>query len=246
MVVDLGTKYEVSIPVGFSSPLQQDAWQSPDLMPVSFNPCRVFKSAATIGQRIKANFLQPGFNPCRVFKSAATARKDVYISGPTKFQSLSGFQVRCNATTGISNASGVLFQSLSGFQVRCNLPTNGCPFCDGTRFNPCRVFKSAATGLDEVLAEVPTMFQSLSGFQVRCNPIFLPCHEILWQVSIPVGFSSPLQRRNPRLPSIPSLSFNPCRVFKSAATEVLSFVKPPEKLVSIPVGFSSPLQHNDC
>ncbi len=187
-------------------------------MPVSFNPCRVFKSAATIGQRIKANFLQPGFNPCRVFKSAATARKDVYISGPTKFQSLSGFQVRCNATTGISNASGVLFQSLSGFQVRCNLPTNGCPFCDGTRFNPCRVFKSAATGLDEVLAEVPTMFQSLSGFQVRCNPIFLPCHEILWQVSIPVGFSSPLQRRNPRLPSIPSLSFNPCRVFKSAAT----------------------------
>ena len=39
----------------------------------------------------------------------------------TPFQSLSGFQVRCNIAVLVIIAMAVVaFQSLSGFQVRCN------------------------------------------------------------------------------------------------------------------------------
>ena len=62
-----------------------------------------------------------------------------------KFQSLSGFQVRCNPRTlGEIGDFSRVFQSLSGFQVRCNV-----------------IWLS-------VLIRV-AVFQSLSGFQVRCN-----------------------------------------------------------------------------
>jgi hypothetical protein len=87
-----------------------------------------------------------------------------------EFQSLSGFQVRCNFAkdngakektrvsipVGFSSALQQLklafidflmpmFQSLSGFQVRCN---------------NCYVV---------IIVEIVNGFQSLSGFQVRCN-----------------------------------------------------------------------------
>ena len=87
-----------------------------------------------------------------------------------QFQSLSGFQVRCNIRTfEIAVIEEYLFQSLSGFQVRCNPwgsdeeeETKSC-------FNPYRVFKFAATYRKEALERLQE------------------------EVSIPIGFSSSLQ-----------------------------------------------------
>ena len=114
------SQYYVSIPIGFSSSLQ---------LPNCQRPVQNYKS----------------FNPYRVFKFVATGTQLVGKVGIDQFQSLSGFQVRCNGM----GAANVLpqynqFQSLSGFQVRCNIHTP-----NKTSFR--------------------SRFQSLSGFQVRCN-----------------------------------------------------------------------------
>ena len=139
------------------------------------------------------------FNPCRVFKCAATKARQLGRGWIGTFQSLSGFQVRCNSIAapdaqssnpvsipvGFSSAlqpSGItatfddddMFQSLSGFQVRCN---------PGLR-----------SGKRPLLT-----FQSLSGFQVRCN-------------------RGIVRRYGSWLPG-----FNPCRVFKCAATSIICF-----------------------
>ncbi len=194
--------------------------------------------------------------------------KYVSVRSTEMFQSLSGFQVRCNApTANMGGTNADPFQSLSGFQVRCNIFA-------------CRVSNLAGG------------FQSLSGFQVRCNAIE-SAFVAFWQaVSIPVGFSSPLQpfvfpkqslpmtwfqslsgfqvrcnsglsrkekleliRFNPcrvfksaatqnhrRRWNLVFRCFNPCRVFKSAATAGATVLCAVDLVVSIPVGFSSPLQ----
>jgi len=136
-----------------------------------------------------------------------------------QFQSLSGFQVRCNLTQKVpSNIKDLVsipigfssslqplaegeepviykeFQSLSGFQVRCNHRTH-----------------ASQHGLTE-------QFQSLSGFQVRCNiqvVVFVFFHT---GVSIPIGFSSSLQQHELAGRTWRLLGFNPYRVFKFAAT----------------------------
>ena len=87
------------------------------------------------------------------------------------FQSLSGFQVRCNLTDlyGTAVMAGP-FQSLSGFQVRCNAQAKPEPKkADEPGFNPYRVFKFVATLRTAGFCFYPMEFQSLSGFQVRCN-----------------------------------------------------------------------------
>jgi len=63
----------------------------------SFNPYRVFKFVATPhpGEHFQAVCV--GFNPYRVFKFVATYQGVLTTPYPEqKFQSLSGFQVRCN------------------------------------------------------------------------------------------------------------------------------------------------------
>ena len=87
------------------------------------------------------------------------------------------------------------FQSLSGFRVRCN-------------------FLAAGTSI------IILAFQSLSGFRVRCNPEGLADRHKWEAVSIPIGFSSTLQRHK----------------FISYGHAGYS--------VSIPIGFSSTLQHH--
>ena len=184
-----------------------------------------------------------GFNPYRVFKFVATQDASRSWEKQQQFQSLSGFQVRCNRRTGSKSTSRTLFQSLSGFQVRCNEK-------------------------DEHFKEVPDLFQSLSGFQVRCNASlrewegqrivrFNPYRVFKfvatrdrgidrlggWRVSIPIGFSSSLQRflletngmmlgevsipigfsssLQPKALEWPhrfTIGFNPYRVFKFVAT----------------------------
>ena len=163
------------------------------------------------------------------------------------FQSLSGFQARCNTGSGIGCCSRnhlvsipvgfssslqhswrtdiaismTEFQSLSGFQARCNRPLGMHLGRIFKCFNPCRVFKLAATiGISYFQDSGSTLFQSLSGFQARCNR---HC-----------GLSMMLLDRG----------FNPCRVFKLAATCQCpqDCGSPDLKEVSIPVGFSSSLQ----
>ena len=111
------------------------------------------------------------------------------------FQSLSGFQVRCNlGDLLILLLAEDGFQSLSGFQVRCNLRVLRYEICGHVRFNPYRVFKFAAT--KRIVPSVKyrmALFQSLSGFQVRCNNILASILTLDIQVSIPIGFSSSLQ-----------------------------------------------------
>ena len=85
------------------------------------------------------------------------------------------------------------FQSLSGFQVRCNWNIRQNSSRVPQSFNPYRVFKFVATtGANETVS-IARLFQSLSGFQVRCNEKLLNREEIDLSVSIPIGFSSSLQ-----------------------------------------------------
>ena len=114
------------------------------------------------------------------------------------------------------------FQSLSGFQVRCNRWCRCDIQTSNQGFNPYRVFKFAATqGFLGFGRETVKKFQSLSGFQVRCNLNNSKStiqHHI---VSIPIGFSSSLQHDEHGCPITPPMSFNPYRVFKFAATKSL-------------------------
>ena len=162
------------------------------------------------------------FNPYRVFKFVATAcLHRGHLRLHLRFQSLSGFQVRCNvhdsfqsvlfiksfnpyrvfkfvatcAHAGHSSSDSFSFQSLSGFQVRCNFQEPD----DGKQAH---------------------QFQSLSGFQVRCNP--------------GIGSSNGPTAK----------CFNPYRVFKFVATEPCVFCNVDVRAVSIPIGFSSSLQRH--
>ena len=86
---------KVSIPIGFSSSLQRLTGRSKSARSKSFNPYRVFKFVAT--QFVVTTSEKPnGFNPYRVFKFVATQPSRSRTGLTSLFQSLSGFQVRCN------------------------------------------------------------------------------------------------------------------------------------------------------
>ena len=87
------------------------------------------------------------------------------------------------------------FQSLSGFHARCN-----------------RNFPRKQNGA--------YAFQSLSGFHARCNFQSSSCPDYPYPVSIPVGFSRSLQLILCLHMIEIFCSFNPCRVFTLAATNI--------------------------
>ena len=94
-----------------------------------------------------------GFNPYRVFKFVATQDASRSWEKQQQFQSLSGFQVRCNEKDEHFKEVPDLFQSLSGFQVRCNASLREWEGQRIVRFNPYRVFKFVATrdrGIDRL------------------------------------------------------------------------------------------------
>ncbi len=138
-----------------------------------------------------------------------------------QFQSLSGFQVRCNTSQYREDSVTYdrQFQSLSGFQVRCNVR------------NATHI--SLRTGI----VSIPVGFSSPLQHWIQPGQRAPEA-----EVSIPVGFSSPLQLSCPIQPCVQLISFNPCRVFKSAATHYSPRCCLCSWTVSIPVGFSSPLQ----
>ncbi len=161
-----------------------------------------------------------GFNPYRVFKFAATEIRIALCSGFSRFQSLSGFQVRCNRF--FANREHVTI-------FRVSIPIG---------------FSSSLQRRGICLrVRIHSRFQSLSGFQVRCNHNrrATACRD--QEVSIPIGFSSSLQRYDGRSSATHREGFNPYRVFKFAATVGIANDPVRRHKVSIPIGFSSSLQH---
>ena len=160
------------------------------------------------------------FNPYRVFKFAATLWCRWIWLFAFRFQSLSGFQVRCNDLVACDFTQHEV--GFNPYRVFKFAATSFQHFSIiwKLRFNPYRVFKFAATYVLKVEPEPRSeVFQSLSGFQVRCNHRFVPPHTGWRSVSIPIGFSSSLQQRIP-------------------------YVWLVTTKVSIPIGFSSSLQHS--
>ena len=139
-----------------------------------FNPYRVFKFVAT---HLVPGHAEAGFLVSIPIGFSSSLQRSRFVNNTNykySFQSLSGFQVRCNGLpVGVLVNRPTEFQSLSGFQVRCN----------SAQPATCRMLLS--------------QFQSLSGFQVRCNHTIHQLLASIDSVSIPIGFSSSLQ---PRLP----------------------------------------------
>jgi len=136
------------------------------------------------------------------------------------FQSLSGFQVRCNAG-GCRNWTLLKkkFQSLSGFQVRCNIVQHGLIEISHSVSIPIGFSSSLQPKKYMIIANRATKFQSLSGFQVRCNSTTTSASLI---TTIKFQSLSGFQVRcNPEIGVSPvaiELGFNPYRVFKFVAT----------------------------
>ncbi len=200
----------VSIPIGFSSSLQrpsQDALQHRQervSIPIGFSSSlqHIFS--------ISNQYHLICFNPYRVFKFVATVTLDGINSKTKGFQSLSGFQVRCNTYSAHRFYENIIrFQSLSGFQVRCNCAISG------EVFPACSV--SIPIGFSSSLQHISFLF---------------PISTISF-VSIPIGFSSSLQLKGCVLSSSGSTGFNPYRVFKFVATG------PGQNMIAAAVGFQS-------
>ena len=165
-----------------------------------FNPYRVFKFVATIPGDVDRMELRHVSIP--IGFSSSLQRKDRMLLSQVamSFQSLSGFQVRCNLFSFFSFSSAAKsFQSLSGFQVRCN--TSSSTGLSGSRQVSIPIGFSSSLQPPKSLAtwNSSTPFQSLSGFQVRCNCNSDTNSKQRYSVSIPIGFSSSLQlHRTPR------------------------------------------------
>ena len=185
------------------------------------------------------------------------------------FQSLSGFQVRCNLIPlYFTNVHYRLFQSLSGFQVRCNFwlvyVLKHSLVCVSI---PIGFSSSLQHRVVDPLTSSTTMFQSLSGFQVRCNQttkmsstagywcfnpyrvfkfVATPSPVIVSSVSHWFQSLSGFQVRCNRSWKV-GTSWVSCRVsipigFSSSLQPIHPHPEGCGLLVSIPIGFSSSLQ----
>ena len=211
-----------------------------------FNPYRVFKFVATMAHVPRLGVWDASFNPYRVFKFVATLIWLIFPTSGLKVSIPIGFSSSLQPlTTKVASIRYPWFQSLSGFQVRCNQISAYWVGFNRFCFNPYRVFKFVATSSCNRGSIRPNRFQSLSGFQVRCNRtsvegairriyvfqslsgfqvrcnfnIVVCIIANVFKVSIPIGFSSSLQRR--WTPGAKS-----------------------RYQVSIPIGFSSSLQRS--
>jgi len=110
------------------------------------------------------------------------------------------------------------FQSLSGFQVRCNSDQSVGPLVHLPVSIPIGFSSSLQRRDSGIMGSHPQAFQSLSGFQVRCNMYSAIDSNAIGHVSIPIGFSSSLQQKDNGDIKYAMICFNPYRVFKFAAT----------------------------
>ncbi len=191
---------EVSIPVGFSSPLQ--------LMGISI----YFFMESSVS--IPVGFSSPLQLACR----------RLIFHRVNSFQSLSGFQVRCNPLRMVH-----IRQWAPGFNP-CRVFKSAATLSPLDRkssmisFNPCRVFKSAATSLAEKLEQLEDDDVSIPvGFS---SPLQLGTNvtiDLSWIVSIPVGFSSPLQQSSRDFAYIMDSQFQSLSGFQVRCNVVVPF-----------------------
>ena len=160
---------KVSIPIGFSGSLQLEAAIAYNDAAKSFNPYRVFWFAATFSFGSGSGVVNSVSIPIGFSGSLQLEMINPITTNIEKFQSLSGFLVRCNDVYCFGGPTVSGFQSLSGFLVRCNIRSwlRTGPLQES--FNPYRVFWFAATSAVQSRWRLRGAFQSLSGFLVRCN-----------------------------------------------------------------------------
>ena len=153
--------------------------------------------------------------------------------------------MRCNPNLNAALLNGFAeFQSLSGFQVRCNTIVIDLDPIPESVSIPVG-FSSALQHLTWCRRRfIVFLFQSLSGFQVRCNEDRRENIAMTWHVSIPVGFSSALQPYSLTwFPKATTLVSIPVGFSSALQRDIQHYRLRYDSHVSIPVGFSSALQH---
>ena len=135
----------------------------------SFNPYRVFKFVATTYVKIFTKILTVVSIPIG-FSSSLQRRPDACAGqARLRFNPYRVFKFVATLYPGCSRAARSGFQSLSGFQVRCNLSVEvSVAHCHSVSI-PIGFSSSLQPYPYEVWQMLGTRFQSLSGFQVRCN-----------------------------------------------------------------------------
>ena len=137
----------VSIPIGFSSSLQRKS---------EFSQLVIYRPVS----------IPIGFS-----SSLQLIREFVSRSRLSRFQSLSGFQVRCNFMDLVADRpKSVLVSIPIGFSSSLQRIQNGYQITELDSFNPYRVFKFVATPpFPPGSTDGRRRFQSISGVQVGCN-----------------------------------------------------------------------------
>ena len=135
---------------------------------ICFNPYWVFKLAATcvLGAGAKISI---SFNPYWVFKLAATYVSVTPSEADEEFQSLLGFQARCNVKGREAKERARSVSIPIGFSSSLQPQARQRELAIRLCFNPYWVFKLAATSAVNFKRSLPLSFQSLLGFQARCN-----------------------------------------------------------------------------
>ena len=137
----------VSIPVGFSGSLQRASHQRIFHGDFSVSIPVGFSGSLQPQAQADARFFGPGVSIPVGFSGSLQLGNDCVMGVWGRFQSLSGFLVRCNRRSIGKHSEIFEFQSLSGFLVRCNRQGKACHIRHFVGFNPCRVFWFVATSL---------------------------------------------------------------------------------------------------
>ena len=122
----------------------------------------------------------------------------MYPADSRVFQSLSGFQVRCNARAHEGRARKAQVSIPIGFSSSLQLFLRWLTISQRKSFNPYRVFKFVATGagcLQEPAhgtVSIPIGFSSSLQHNIDLRESIT-----MGNVSIPIGFSSSLQQQRP-------------------------------------------------
>ena len=184
-----------------------------------FNPYRVFKFVATLWSLYGGVFWRYVSIPIGFSSSLQRPDSNLNVLVLESFQSLSGFQVRCNA-----DRAGHIYQADGSVSIPIGFSSSlqriwlGC-LQSGRQVSIPIGFSSSLQHIScSNCGKYIFTFQSLSGFQVRCNANSWDRSIVVSVVSIPIGFSSSLQQK------------------------VVNCFPLARSMVSIPIGFSSSLQ----
>ncbi len=136
--------FQVSIPVGFSASLRFMSSGAGSSYFIGFNPCRVFSLVAMLlcpnnrNRRIHVS-IPVGFSASLRYCQARLLPVMLIM-----FQSLSGFQPRCDLEPEFQHCSSQLVSIPVGFSASLRSKISALPSIKHVCFNPCRVFSLVA------------------------------------------------------------------------------------------------------